>query len=125
MNNEEWTNKEAGKIIRDLHAYCFCTQPTWRRMGYSFSEGDFAFLRNLIEGQTAEIQMLKHDRKKLKRPFLVKEGLWKIERQCDGWSQWADYTCSNCNKTFRKASFWDMANFCPNCGAKMAEAENG
>ena len=71
MNNEEWTNKEAGKIIRDLHAYCFCTQPTWRRMGYSFSEGDFTFLRNLIEGQTAEIQMLKHDRKKLKRPFLM------------------------------------------------------
>jgi len=71
MNNKEWTNKEAGKVIQDLHTYCFCSQPTWRRMGYSFSEGDFTLLRNLIEGQTAEIEMLKHDRKKLKREFIT------------------------------------------------------
>ena len=71
MNNEEWRNKDAGKVIRDLHTYCFCSQPTWRRMGYRFSEGDFDLLHNLIEGQTAEIEMLKHDREKLKRELIT------------------------------------------------------
>lgn len=85
MNYMDNTNEKAGKILHDLHAYCFCSQPTWRAMGYSFSEGDFSFLHELIEGQTAEIEMLKHDRKKLKKEFLsvkyeaVKEYAEKIK----------------------------------------------
>lgn len=45
-NNETIRAKQ---IVKDLHEYCFCSQPTWRRMLYNFSQGDFILLNDLID----------------------------------------------------------------------------
>lgn len=47
MTDEEVV--KAKKIIKDLHSYCFLTQPTYRKMGYSFNEGDFERLNEQID----------------------------------------------------------------------------
>ena len=45
----------------------------------------------------------------------VVHGTW-IDEHEDGHGEWVG-TCSQCHKTAR------VANFCPNCGAKMGERE--
>ena len=50
------------KLIKTLHAYCFCSQTTYRAMGYKFCEDDFICLKELIDlinRQKAEIERYK------------------------------------------------------------------
>ena len=60
---------KAKKIIKDLHAYCFCSQIFFKAQGYNFKESDFVCLNNLIDNlnrQKAEIKNLNHNLKCVK-----------------------------------------------------------
>ena len=49
----------AEKVIKDLHAYCFCSQSVFKKMGYNFTESDFDCVNNLfhiIDRQKAIIE---------------------------------------------------------------------
>lgn len=59
MTDDKITRAE--KLIKTLHAYCFCSQTTYRAMGYKFCEDDFICLKELIDTinlQKAEIERL-------------------------------------------------------------------
>lgn len=45
-----------------------------------------------------------------------KEGTWIVRMQRGNWNDREYKTCSECGMTFVDL---DVANFCPNCGAKM------
>ena len=50
---------KAEKVIKDLHAYCFCSQSVFKKMGYNFTESDFDCVNNLfhiIDRQEAIIE---------------------------------------------------------------------
>lgn len=52
---------KAKEIIKNLHTYCFVSQPTYKQMGYVFCEKDFDILNELIDDynhQKAEIEKL-------------------------------------------------------------------
>lgn len=47
-------------------------------------------------------------------------GKWVVEHSGNGWNEWTNYTCSECNKKFNK---FYTSNYCPNCGVKMKDGE--
>lgn len=61
IDNEIIKTKE---IIKNLHSYCFVSQPTYKKMGYKFRESDFDCLNNLVDEsnrQKAEIERLNNE----------------------------------------------------------------
>ena len=66
------------KVIKNLHAYCFCSQSVFKKMGYNFTEADFDYLYNLIyiiKKQNEEIETLKKELMKCK---LEKEIIYNL-----------------------------------------------
>lgn len=43
-------------------------------------------------------------------------GEWLEEHSGNGWNEWTNYICSECNEKFNK---FYASNYCPNCGARM------
>ena len=69
---------KAEKVIKNLHAYCFCSQSVFKKMGYNFTEADFDYLYNLIyiiKKQNEEIETLKKELMKCK---LEKEIIYNL-----------------------------------------------
>lgn len=69
---------KAEKVIKNLHAYCFCSQSVFKKMGYNFTEADFDYLYNLIyiiKKQNEEIETLKKELIKCK---LEKEIIYNL-----------------------------------------------
>lgn len=63
---------KAKKILHDLHAYCFCSQSTFRAMGYNFVESDFDCLKELIDlinRQQTEIERLREEKQAITDNF--------------------------------------------------------
>ena len=51
-----------------------------------------------------------------------KKGKWAVRVIRGNWADDVISTCSECGTTFRNL---DVANYCPNCGARMEEEEDG
>lgn len=61
----------------------------------------------------------------VKKIEIQKHGVWIKERDGNGWNDWTNLICSECNTKFKKIDWPSMYKFCPNCGSKMDGEKNG
>ena len=69
-----------------------------------------------LEALDMAIEALKNERPK---------GHWVKKWSGNGWNEDWDYTCSVCEKEYKKAgSVLYHSSYCPNCGARMKGADD-